>query len=453
MLRNTIQGSLKRLLNRHTQDASSGNLFSRSIVLYGLKIVGAGLAFGYSVALARLLGVAEYGLYAYVLAWLQVLIFIALFGQDQLLVRNLSAYEARSEWSLLNGQLRWSRRLVVYTAVTLTIIAGSLVWLIAGNDRYFVAAFWAGCLFLPLTSLSLMRQGALRGLHRVILGQALEIALRPLCAILLLGIVAYVLRDQLNSIWALTSYAMATLIVFIVGTILLERHIPAAARQTTPQYTGRTWLLSAVPLAYIGVSSILNNRVGVLMLGTLQSEAAAGIYQAVNRGADLIVMTVGSINAVLAPTFSRLYAQNDIPALQKTAVQGARLATLIAFPLMLGLVVFGSWFLAIYGPGFTAGHTALAMLSIGQLINAMTGSVGQLLIMSQHARSAAWVMTLSNGVNILLCLVLIPSLSITGAALAATVSLVFWNLLLVYLVYQRLGIVVTVFGGIRRKAG
>jgi len=87
-------------------------------------------------------------------------------------------------------------------------------------------------------------------------------------------------------------------------------------------------------------------------------------------------------------------------------------------------------------------------LSVGQLINAATGSVGLLLIMTGYERDAAICVGISAVLNVVLNATLIPKWGLTGAAIATTSSMMVWNILLAIWVYRRLRIHSTALGEI-----
>ncbi len=77
-----------------------------------INIAGTGLAFLSQLLLARVLGVAGYGAYAYVMAWVTVLALLATLGFQTGMLRFVSAYCAREEWPLLRGVLRYAMQRV-----------------------------------------------------------------------------------------------------------------------------------------------------------------------------------------------------------------------------------------------------------------------------------------------------------------------------------------------------
>ena len=66
--------------------------------------------------------------------------------------------------------------------------------------------------------------------------------------------------------------------------------------------------------------------------------------------------------------------------------------------------------------------------SVGQFINAFSGSVGYIMQLTNHEKSFQNIVIIALFINILLNFILIPIYSINGAAFASKISLVFWNL-------------------------
>ncbi len=121
-------------------------------------------------------------------------------------------------------------------------------------------------------------------------------------------------------------------------------------------------------------------------------------------------------------------------------------AFFICVPLALIYVTLGHWVLRLFGEEFTAGFTALVILTVGQMVNAGAGSVGLLLQMTGHERDVAVGLAIALAMNLALNLALIPVWGVNGAALGATANVILLNVLLAVQVRRKLGIGPTVFG-------
>jgi O-antigen/teichoic acid export membrane protein len=111
------------------------------------------------------------------------------------------------------------------------------------------------------------------------------------------------------------------------------------------------------------------------------------------------------------------------------------------------LIIFGRDILAgFFGPDFASAELALAVLAVGQLINAATGPAGPILNMTGFERDTTLITLVAAVVAVVLSFALIPTWGVEGAAFAAAGSFASWNLLLSIQVYRRLGLHTTAFG-------
>ncbi|MEO0769368.1 MAG: polysaccharide biosynthesis C-terminal domain-containing protein, partial [Cyanobacteria bacterium J06649_4] len=197
----------------------------------------------------------------------------------------------------------------------------------------------------------------------------------------------------------------------------------------------------------ISAMYVVENRTDTLMLGTLEGTASVGLYAVANKGAEAISYMLLAVNTAMASKFAKLYAQGDRQKLQKEVTKCTRIITSVAFPIGLGLIIFGTWFLQLFGSDFVAARGALTVLCVSNLVNALVGSVSLLLIMSGHARYVSTTVTVTAGVNILLNFVLIPRFGVVGAAIATATSTILRNIVLERFVRQKIGIHTSVFIG------
>jgi O-antigen/teichoic acid export membrane protein len=176
------------------------------------------------------------------------------------------------------------------------------------------------------------------------------------------------------------------------------------------------------------------------MIGAIHTPESAGIYAASSQLAELVIFAMIAVEMIAAPLISELYSSGNHEQLQRIVTLATRLASLFSIIVAFLLGLFGDTVLSIYGEQFTLGYTALLVLITGQIINALSGSSGLILIMTDHQKSAARIAGASALANVLMNLALIPRFGITGAAIATSASIVLWNLWMHYDVKRRLGI-------------
>ena len=416
-----------------------------------LRLATTLLSFLPSIALARLLGAEQYGIYAYIMALIALLSIPSQLGLPQLCLRQVAAYQVRSSWSKLRGILSWANKLVAYLSCFLIAVSGMAAWTLANRyDTGTLITFGLGLMLIPLRALSALRSATLRGLGYVIVGQFPEALLRPAVFLLLLLVFFAVLENQLHtSSLAMGLHLAATALSFAVGGWLLWKRLPEAVMQHAPEYESGTWLRSGTTFFFAAGLRSVSDQVPILLLGPLVGVDAVAIFLVATRGANLVSLILTVVNMVVGPTFAKLYAAGNLRKLQHVVTLSARLILGLSAPLALILIVFNRPILELlFGPEFVAGASALSILCVGELVNAATGSVGLLLNMTGHEKDSLRANAIAAVVNIVLCLSLIPQWGIEGAAVAFASSRVTANLLLSVWAFSRLQIHATALGRI-----
>jgi O-antigen/teichoic acid export membrane protein len=409
-----------------------------------LQAISNGLSFATAILLARLLAKQGYGLYTFAFAWASFLIIPALAGLDQFLVRGIARYDVESNLQHMKGLLRRANQIVLLTSGTIAGI-GCIVS-IALLSPTLRGPICVAMLLIPITSLTLLRQGTMQAIGRVVTGQFPEYVIAPLLILAGIGLLAWIGRGTLTATTALGTYVTGTAIAFVVGTLLLRRALPITLRSVTPSYATRDWIKASLPIMMINGVWTANRYLGILILGTLASTGATGVYNAVERGAAVILLVHFAVNMPLAPAVARLHAQRDFMGLERASEHMARTATLVSLPICAAFAIFPQIYLSIFGAGFGTGATAMTILALAQLINAATGPSGNVLIMTGNERPAMWATFAGLLVNLGLGIALVPSLGITGSAMAFASSIVFWNITLTVLARRRVGVNVTAIG-------
>lgn len=412
---------------------------SGSAILQGLSNL---IGFGLTVLLARFLGSAGYGSYALAFAWSMFLLIPAILGLNTFLVRGIAVYEVQERWSLMKGLLFRTNQLVLFTSTTIAV--GGTIIAVTLLSPSFRGPFCVAMLLVPLTALTLLRQGAMQAFGRIVVGQVPEYLIRPL--LIVAGVVTLELVGALTPTTALVANVIGVAVACLVGALLLRRALPTALRAVRPTYVTVEWLRASLPMMLISGVTMANGYAAILVVGSLDGTRDAGIYSVVQKGAELIVILLMAANMPLAPAIARLHAHGDRHGLEHATEHVARATLLVSAPVAIAFMIFPGIYLSLFGPSFATGATALMIVAVGQLVNAMAGPSGNLLIMTGEERVAVRAVAVGLLANVVLAILLVPSLGVTGAAVAYASSLILWNIILVVLARRRLGVNVTAFG-------
>lgn len=416
------------------RESLSAELLSSGALVLAIKAVSAGLAFAANVMLARVLGPAGYGAYAFALAVAGTVGLIATVGLPTLAVRETAAATARESWTAVRGLVHWSTRFTVAISTGLSCFVGAITWMVVDGQT---TLLWIALAMVPPTAVALVVEGHLRGLGSVVGAQIPEGLVRP--GLYVMAVVPLALMGRLTPLAALLALAASTLVSLGVALVLLGRRMPRHRERSAPEPA--RWIRATIPLALVGAMQIVMEHTDVLMLGLLTDAAETGIYRTAHRTSLIIGFALVAANVVLQPTFAKLWVLGRRPTIERLAIRSSRTTLAMVAPVVVIFVVVGGPVLGfVYGPAFAVGGTALALLTVGQAANVATGSVGNLLMMTGFGRDVALTTAIGMGGNVVLNALLIPPFGVTGAALATSLSLVSWNAMLAVRVRHRLGI-------------
>lgn len=420
--------------------------------MLGLKVAYSSQGFLLSFVLARTLGAAGYGIYTYALSWAVFLGLLSIVGLDKLVTREVAIDRGRENWGRVRGLVRTANRTGFAVSVAVVVVVATITSIV-NNVGLTEMSFTVlvGLLMVPILTLMKVRQAALAGLGEVALGQWPELLLHPATVTALVAI-WWLATGQVLAHVAMFFTVLSSAAMLVVGACLLHRTMRQAAQSEPLPPLRLPWRETLWPLTLMSGVQGIQAQADMLLLGLLAPAAAVGAYGVASRGGQLVTFFLLAAVPALGPATASLYASGDRPELERLAVTTARTTTLLTLPVALGLILFGRWALALFGPGFPAGAPALAILACGQFVNVACGPVGTVLIMTGHERIVLRRVGVAAVANAALSAVLIPFLGALGAAMGSATGTILWNVLLAWDVRQRLGIHATAFARIRRSA-
>lgn len=417
-----------------------------TVALNGSTIV---LGFVSTLLLSRLLGVGGYGAYAFAFAWASVLAVPALLGLTPLVIRHVAAYRAREEWGPLRGILRRSNQAVAVSAASLVGLGAVLGWAAHRSEPELVRPFWIGLLLVPVIALTALRQAAMQGLGRVVVGRLPETIVAPALFIALVGGAALA-TGSLSPASAVALQVVATAFAFVFGAYLLRGTLPAASRLVPPAYHTGDWARSALPLFAMSAVTAVNAQVGTIFLGALAGPDEAGIYGVASRVAVLASFVALAATYPLMPAAARVHATHGRDELQQLVGRSGRVVAIVSIPLVVGLALLAEPCLRLFGGHFEQGANALRLMVLGEGVKVLLGFGGLALVMSGREGQLTKAVAVGSAATLVLNPVLIPFLGVEGAAVATTAGAALTAAVAAVLAWTRLGIFAPAVGAVRK---
>ncbi|HEX7534537.1 MAG TPA: MATE family efflux transporter, partial [Syntrophales bacterium] len=227
------------------------------------------------------------------------------------------------------------------------------------------------------------------------------------------------------------SYVLSLYLASTAAFVLWKRSTNLRDVPCINAVTTREILQVSIPLL-ISVSMLqVMQWTNTIMLGIFASEQEVGIFHACSKIAALMSVPLHAVNTIAAPKFGEFYGKGEMANFKKVAIQSTRLIFWVSAPILLTVFLFPVQILGLFGPEFSYGRDALLLLSVGQFVSAISGSVGFILVMTGNQRIHKNITLFTSLSNIGLNWILVSKYGLIGAAISTMTSTIFWNLSMV----------------------
>ncbi len=417
----------RRTLNRvATSSVRSGTLARGVGIGFAVYAAGAGIAFVMQLCLARWLGATAYGTYTYVIAWSGLLAIAAGLGFPTLVLRLLPDYSIREDWARVRGVLATSLVGTVVIGALIALLGITLVVSLGWKSNASVPDSVMGFVLVPLFALMALQQEMVRSFRRIGLAYAPSLLLRP--SLIILGATCVVaFGHQLDSSIALALTITATVFVIALQAWRFRRAMGPIVLSARPVYERCIWIKQALPLLLVSGFVVIIEQTDIVVVGGVLGDRAAGLYGAAAKTASLVGLILIAANAIGAPMFSVLFAQDRHKDLQQLVSAITAWAFWPSCLLSIILATCAPLVLTTFGPAFASAEWQLRVLLVGQIVNAAAGSVGWLMLLSGRQNVAARVYGWVALIHVVLLAALTSVFGTLGAAAATTLTMSLWN--------------------------
>jgi O-antigen/teichoic acid export membrane protein len=411
-----------------------------ALTAFIVRIFSAAIAFFSHVLFARLIGQFDYGIYAFV--WVIVVIFgnLSCLGFHTTLIRYLPIYRESSASDHYRGLAFASQSLAIGISITLALF-GLITLHYFGHlvESYYLVPVALGLLTLPMIALGDMLDGTSRANGWAMMAMKYTYLIRPLLIIAAM-VLATAMGFDRSATTAMQAALVATAITTLWQLLSVKRHLVSVLPSGDRRYDYRIWLRFAVPLFVIdGIGFLLTNA-DVIIVGLYMPPDQVGVYFAAAKIIVLMQFVFFAVKAAAGPRYSNLIARNDSQGLISASQQIARWSFWPSLAMGLSLLLLGPWLLGLFGQGFSAGYSLIAILFVGFLIKSAIGPAETLLNMAGKQFVCLWLYAITFASNIILNITLIPDYGLRGAATATTLAMALETLLLFAATRKLLGI-------------
>jgi O-antigen/teichoic acid export membrane protein len=410
----------------------------------GITLVGSGFGkvvqFGLHILLGRVLGASGYGLYALGFSVLRLASQISILGLQNGIVRFVSIYKGEGDLGRIKGTL-----ISAFTIATLaSILVGTFLFLFSSfisirifTDPQLISVLRVFAIALPFFVMMQMTAHTARGFQRVEYYVGIQNFIWPIANTLFV-VMAFLVGYRLMG--AVYGFLGSMMLTAAHGLLSIPKKIFPRDTSFQPNYDVKKLLRFSLPVVFIGFGHLLLTQTDRLMIGYFMSSVDVGRYSAAAMIAVQTSFVITAFNIIFAPMIADLYNQRKIRELDGLFKIVTRWIVVLTLPLILVMVLSPKLVMELFGREFLPGAAVLFILAIAHFVNAATGSVGLIYIMSGK-QDIEFVNILSMAaLNIALNVWLIPVFGVIGAAIATGLSIVIVNIVRVIGIYKLIGI-------------
>lgn len=415
-------------------------IFFRSVPIILIKFVFLILFLATNVLLARMLSVAEYGSFVFILSLVTVTSIIISLGLEKYVAKTLQICKSGADNRTVSILITDSLMLVF---VMMLLVCPVLYYIVLPASLFdIVPAHLYIQIFIIIFMEALLRlyRGITIGVGVPVHSEFCSLFIRPLIFMLLVIINATGETGSITITDTITFYLAASVLAIFPAFYFGD--LPAAGKMLSLVLVSprRLPALAGFALVFLLTEMVFGvyANVDIFMVGLMLDAESSGIYGIANRGGYIIAFIASAFAMVMMTRTSELHANNNISHLQSVFSSTSLLMLTSSIIIFTVYLFFSEAILGFVGVEYLSARIPLLILSLSQVLSAAFGPVGILLIMTGNQwRVIQWLAT-AILLNIILNLLFIPQFGINAAAVNSLIVMVFWNSVLLYIVSRHL---------------
>ncbi|MGL5112432.1 MAG: MATE family efflux transporter [Flavobacterium sp.] len=412
----------------------------QSLLTLLIRVFGVVLLFGFTLFLTQKYDPKLVGQYDFVRTFLFAIGSICLLGFDQ----SILYFKGRLYPNYSLGHLK-----KVYLKMVLMLFFASLFLFtcILLLDASVVAQFFsddASYLLLLKSSaalffygLSILNVEVFRALEEIVIAELFRNVFKYLSVI----VVAFLLVQWQLEPYLVDAFLLSFVFLGILTTVLSFYFFAnKPVTFTADCFSSQEIITHSFPIAVSGMAIFLMMSFDILFLKKYFGDATVAYYAVAVKLMTLLSVIILTVNITVSAAIAASFSNNEIDKVQKMVQNSSRLIVAITLPAVIGLLVFPEFILRFFGTNYVAAKEALFVLVLGQGFCTFFGSAPVYLNMTGRQRIFQRIVLGALVLNFLLNYWLVPSYGMMGAAIAFSVSALFWNLGTALFVYYKDGI-------------
>jgi O-antigen/teichoic acid export membrane protein len=407
---------------RSLADEAMPRLATSSLIVLLASAFGNGLNYLFGMYFARVLGPADFGLYALGITVFNIVVLFAPLGMETAVMKFVSQEFGSNRMALVRKTIvsgvgvaaGFGLVLALCLAFSSDLLARSLFGKPALSP---VLSFLA--LGVPLAAVSAVVLSSIQALGQIRPMMLIRNGLEPIGKFLLAGIAVSIGFGLSGVLGALLTVFLVSLVISILYLRRLT-HFRFERQDVAGGLEAKVLLAFSLPLVISNLFGIVAPRSDMLAIGAYAASSDVAVYAVASQTAAVLALILSAFDSAMMPTIGALWAQQEMGRLAGASKASSRWAFTLSFFVFVQLALFGGDILRLFGPTFENGAFCLAILAFGHLVGSAAVSSTGIVLMSGHSKI---IMLNSIVIGVVLIgsnIFLVPRFGIVGAACATS---------------------------------
>ncbi|MDG2046908.1 MAG: polysaccharide biosynthesis C-terminal domain-containing protein [Halioglobus sp.] len=403
-------------------------LKSSLFVVSALKVASIPASFLLTVLLARTLGTHEYGVYVFTLSVITIASIPIDTGLRQYIAREVRVHSYGGEWGKVDLFLKRIAFLVfaVLSAFVLTSAMACLVYPSILNSLAAGVLLLAGSICL-VRSLNGLRVSTLRGLGYISQSQIPELLFIPAFQLTILFFVSKLF--EINHLGALSILLLALTLGYLIGTQIIKKYRYIYLHKSFFSLPDRKMLTAWLSFSLISGVGVFSNQAGTIIVGVLSDADQVAALKVAESTSQLVALPFFIANILIAPVFAKYLVHQDKQVIFEQYNRARLWIFLVSISIFVIILLTASDLVGyVFGEEYSKIATfPVVLMCSAQLLRSAFGPVGALLSMTGHEKYALRSLCIGLFLNIIVCVVFVPTFGATAAAIAYLLCTLTWN--------------------------
>jgi O-antigen/teichoic acid export membrane protein len=361
--------------------------------------------------IARILGDVGFGKYSFAFAFTGLFTILADLGLNTLTVREVARDKSRASKYLGN---------IVIIEIILSVITLTLIFLAINSMDYppdTTLAVYIVAFSLVLTSISQLFKSIFRAFEKM----EYEFLINTLRTIIVVSLGLFVLFAGYGLIGLVLVHLLASVfgLLFSLSLCLKKFAVP---KLEVDLHFWKHSIRTALPLGFVYIFAVIYGQIDMTMLSVMCGDAVVGWYSAAYKLRSVLGFIPASFMNAAFPVMSRFF-ESSTKSLEVLYKRSFKYMLSLALPIAVGTTILADRIiLPLYGAQYVNSIIALQIL-IWAIVFSFPAYLLEYVLFSTNRQDITGI---TSGIcavsNVILNLLLIPSLSYVGAAIATVIT-------------------------------